>query len=184
MEIVTDDRTEGIGGSVMPLGQRNTPMVNLLHGEFQMQIGHSVFAEIYASGTVGGAFVQAGWRVRPTNTDIVNACGMGWGVGSFWTEPGIYEIYAECPAYAVNHHMARLWDITHGVQLLLGTSAYAPAGVQSNSIIVGRIYGNWEHIRVEHYCQTTNAVDGMGSPCTFGVNEMYAFIEFHKVHAL
>ncbi|MCI0558228.1 MAG: hypothetical protein MN733_07010, partial [Nitrososphaera sp.] len=103
--------------------------------------------------------------------------------------PGIYYIEASCPALQVDEHTARLADVTDqpgtfADTVIQGTSEFAPdsekwriddaggsieplnvhSAAQTRSIITGKFQlTRVTTLEIQHRCNTTQTVDGMGS---------------------
>lgn len=148
-----------------------------------------IYWEEQASGTAGNAganFVQAGWRTRFITTEHADNGEMGsLAANQITLEAGIYYCRISAPAFRVDSHMIRLYDITGAATLLLGTSEFCTSGantVQTRSFITGRFELTVQSaLEVQHYCQTTRNGNGFGNDAGFGVNEKYTVAEFVKV---
>ena len=84
---------------------------------------------------------------------------------------GTYRCRIQCPAYSVNKHKARLYNITNAAVLLLGSSQRNPAAGNHTvpSIIIGRFkLAATKVLEVQHRCETTLATNGLGVAAGFG----------------
>jgi hypothetical protein len=164
--------------------QRNGPLQKGNQGEWQGIIGHVVALDQRAQGVASGAFVQDAWRTRPLNTLAVNTAGATLpGNNVLRLLAGIYEVHVHALAYNVMRHKARVYNVTTGAVALWGLSGISIEGVNGDSPIVGRLYvPATQDFRIEHYCQTTNNVNGFGVSSSFaGAPEIYLTAELHKV---
>jgi hypothetical protein len=141
------------------------------------------YADQKAQGTSGGTFTEGAWRTRDLNTEKADTAAIGSLNANEVTLPaGTYRCDILAPAYAVNRHQARLYDVTGSAVLLYGTSmfAYNTGQGYNQSVIKGRFTLAVESaLRVEHYCQVTNADDGFGVGCNFGP-ELFTVAEFWR----
>ncbi len=79
-------------------------------------------------------------------------------------------------------HQARWQNVSDGVTLLLGTSAYAAAGgaVGTESLIVGRFtLAAAKTLEVQQRCATTQATTGFGRALGVGT-EVYTVVELMR----
>lgn len=141
-----------------------------------------------ASGTGGGDFTSGAWRTRILNTEAADAGGHGTlSSNQITLDAGTYRCHVRCPAFAVNSHQTRLYNITDSATLLVGSSQIAsPSGgsfaIGNDSIIAGRFtLATSKTVEVQHRCQTTQAFGtGFGVACSFGEIEVYTVAEFWK----
>ncbi len=93
--------------------------------------------------------------------------------GEYWCE-GMAE------AYVVNSHKVKLHDTTNTVDLIIGVSGRTANG--GPSTIAGRFtLTGTAVLELQHYCSTTRATDGFGSPTNASVVEAYAELKIWKV---
>jgi len=175
----------------VPRQQRNDEMRDFMDGVFQRAIGYALIAEWQQSGTDGGTFNSGSWVTRVLNTVAFDTIGVVLAGNAFTLPRGVYEIDGHAPAWEVNRHMVRLYDVTNGVAVLWGTSEItqsrqdAIVHTQSRSFVRGRVYVPAPTAyRLEHRCQTTVANVGLGlnSGWAFAVaHETYAEVMIHQV---
>jgi len=144
------------------------------------------------AGLNGGDFTSGGWRQRDANTLVADTSGLASvALNNITLAAGTWRCRIRCPAYLVDNHQARLYNVTGAtvLQFSNGSDAYgtsewsASAGDESvtHSEIVGRfILAASTAIRIEHRCQTTNLGDGFGRGATFGGYETFSTYEFFK----
>lgn len=128
-----------------------------------------------AVGASGGYFAAGDWRVRDLNfaegeTDFVNLNG-----SQFTLTAGTYQIEAEVPAYFVDRHVAKLFNVTTGQDVSIGTSAYAYSDSGADQSY-SRIYAHFTistltFFEIRHRAQSSS-VSSTGSQNAngFGVN--------------
>ncbi len=141
--------------------------------------------DVKPSGTNGGTFTSGAWQTRELN----NISGDIFGSLSSYqiTLPeGEYLIGVKSPAFQVNSHKTRLWNVTNSVVLLTGSSEQASSVVSmvTKSEIAGKIIITAPTtIEVQHYGETTRSVDGLGleSGSSDSTNETYTTVEITKL---
>ena len=138
-----------------------------------------------SSGTDGGTFTSGAWRTRTLNTLVNDGTGSVTLASSQITLPaGTYEAYIAAPAVDVDHHQARLQNVTDAVTVLLGTSELSAgsSNATTKSFMADEFtIGASKLLEVQHRCQSTSGgTYGMGSPSAFGT-EVYTIVVFRKV---
>ena len=138
------------------------------------------------SSTNGGTFTSGAWRTRDLNTiDTDDTEEVSLSSNEFTLPAGTYILKAFVPAYKVNYHKAKLYDITNSTDKLIGTSANTDNNtyVVTNSIIAGKFTITSSTIfEIRHYCITTRSSDGFGQGYTPGItSEVYTTVELWKV---
>jgi hypothetical protein len=138
-----------------------------------------------AQNTAGGTFTAGAWRTRDLTTEVTDqpsACSLA--ANQFTLDAGTYIIMASAPAYYVNQHQTRLYNITDSALEIAGTSEYMQnsAGAGSNrSFIVGLFtITALKSFEIQHYCATTAAGDGFGVKNNLQV-EVYTEVMLWKV---
>jgi hypothetical protein len=140
--------------------------------------------ETQAQNTAGGTAVATTWQTRTLNTILVSTITSATLGSSQITLPaGTYYISATAPAFAINGHRLRVWNVTDGLQLLVGTNQYAP-GDQTDASVKGRFtLGSTKSIRIDHYTQAGRATNGLGVQVNAtGYSEIYASVEIWKLN--
>lgn len=139
----------------------------------------------------GGAFTAGAWRTRDLNT-LINPLSFSWVSlfsNEFTLDAGTYLIRATVPAYRVESHKARLWDVTSSTTALWGSPGLAEDAAnatQSASFIEGYLTVTAPTTyRIEHRCVTTNSSngfgDGNGSALGGGTLEIFTQVEIARV---
>lgn len=155
------------------------------------------FRELQSSGTNGhaGATFSAGsWVTRilnNTDTSPGQYATLNTSTNTVTLPAGTYLIYAGAPAYGVDGHKLRLFNVTTSTVMLVGTSARAPnilglltaVTVQERSYISGviTITAATEVIRLEHRCTTSRTNDGFGLATGFATSEVYTELEITRI---
>lgn len=127
-----------------------------------------------ATSTDGGTFTASIWKQRDLNTIQTNSI-VGASLSSDYMvlPSGTYVAEWSCPAYNVNFHQSRLYDLTGGSVLILGTSEVAGAGdtTQTRSLGKGRFTITAQStISLQHKCNTGKGADGLGAAAATGMN--------------
>ncbi len=194
---VTDDATEGyaIGsrwlfGTDLYILTDATPSAavwtQVTSGPNGALLGRWVLRDEEQIGSNGGDFIQNVWQVRVLNTVTVNGGSSVTlnGDNSFTiSNPGTYNFTISAPAYYVNNHMARLVDITGGGSTIItyGTNAYCKADTAMTTSRIDTSLSLTElnlprTYNVQHFCASTQTVDGLGLAAGFGGNEVYTMV--------
>lgn len=158
------------------------PTVNLeINFASSADNGYCAIGDKKASGTDGGTFTSGAWQTRDLNTEIVDDSGLVTiDSNQIILQPGTYRTTISAPAYAVDGHQIRLYDVTHGSALFIGTVERAAATDDSvtRSQVVGQFtVSNLLRLEIQHRCATTNTGDGYGKAASFG-DEWYTIATF------
>ena len=174
----------------MAIGKRNDASRDFNKSEFQNALGYALITHTEPSGTDGGDFVQGAWRTRPLNTIDENYCEATLAANQFTLPAGRYVIWGTAIACAYSgsifRHQTRIYDITNataivppGTITILGTAAQGYAC--SHSIVEVRVrFTAATTFELQHRCQVTQAINGMGIDSQWGDN-VYAIVEIWKV---
>jgi hypothetical protein len=136
-------------------------------------------------GTDGGTFTTGAWRTRDLNTEQSDTGGHASVASNQITlASGTYICRIIAPAFSVNEHVAKLYNITDTADVLIGTSAYARQSTGlgfSHSIISGKftISGS-KVLEVQHISANTISTNGFGTQTNLAA-ETYTVAEFWKV---
>jgi len=129
---------------------------------------------------LSGTFTSGAWQTRPLTTlsanEIEDASLLTLD-NSIILPAGRYMFFARAPAFEVDRHQARLYNVTTSAVARWGSTSYASASGagQSDSIIYGPLpLSAASAIRLEHYCQTTRADKGFGVENSFGGAVIFA----------
>jgi len=135
------------------------------------------------AGTPGGTASSATWNIRTLNTVVTNEItGASLATNIITLPAGTYEIDALAPAYKVNGHKLRLYNITDAVTTLVGTSCHANDIVSSISLIRGRFtLTSTKTFRLEHYTTSAEGTFGLGPAGGPSEVETYADVRIEKL---
>lgn len=148
-------------------------------------VGYLLYADHKAANTGGGTFTSGAWQTRTLNTEVYDSNGDGSLASNQITLPaGTYLIRASAPAYKVDYHQIRLYNVTDSAVIAYGSDEYCGSGlfVSTRSVLTTRFtIGGSKAIRLEHYGLTTKATNGFGVPNNFGGTEVYALLEIVRL---
>jgi len=127
---------------------------------------YAVICEREDSTTDAGNFTTNTWRTRDLNHEIADPDGIvSISTKQFTLQAGTYLIKWSAPAYDVDRHVTRLYDITNSALKEYGTSAMA----HSSYAVMNHSFG-WARVtitgatayEIQHACTTTKTTYGMG----------------------
>jgi len=168
-------------GSYIKVFISSTPSVEVL------EIGPLFKALLFdekSSGTAGGTATSGSWQLRDLTTESFDPGQIvSLASNKFTLVPGSYVIRAFAPAYLVDGHKLRVYDVTNATGLTSGQSAYANATTQSVAeTIVNVTITSATEYQIEHNCTTTRATDGWGQAAGIGgVNERYTYVYIERL---
>lgn len=149
-----------------------------------------IIREEQPSGTIGGTFTAGAWRTRILNTIAHDDTGeVTLSSNQFVLPAGTYRIVASLPVYAVWRHTGRLQNITDSEMTLqsIPGMAHATYGGTERSIIAGTFtISASKTFEIQHYCDGTKAVDGLGTANVAGQGgsplvNIYTNVELWKI---
>ena len=126
----------------------------------------AVIADVKAQNTAGGTFTAGAWRTRDLNTEISDPDGIVTiASNQFTLGAGTYLIHWECPAYRVNSHQSRLWDVTGSAVVENGMTRYDETttivgGISPGSAVVSPTANRTYEI--QHICNGGKTTNGFG----------------------
>ena len=142
----------------------------------------AIFTDVKSSGTDGGTFTTGAWRTRDLNTidGAQTAASLNAGNSRMsFTAPGI--LYWSAPAYSVNNHQTRLYNVTDAVYVEpYGSVEFAIFGTANMT----RSFG-WAEVEsgktyeIRHRCEDTRSITGFGFSAGFG-DEVYTIATFTR----
>lgn len=141
-----------------------------------------------ASNTAGGNFSSGAWQTRTLNTEVHDTGGHASIASNQITlAAGTYRARIMAPAFLVDRHQAKLYNITDSADVLIGTSEFSSSGsgTSSHSVIMGRFtIAAAKVLEVQHQCGTSNAAGngfGVAAGGAFTVtNEVYTIVELER----
>lgn len=140
-----------------------------------------------ASGSDGGDFTSGDWRTRELNSESADTGGIcTLSSNQFTLAAGTYYMQASAPAFKVNGHLVRLYNVTDAATIEIGTAEVTAAGndVQTRSYLNVRFdIGASKALELQHICETTRNSDGLGNGASFGTNNIFASVELWQLAA-
>jgi hypothetical protein len=143
-------------------------------------------SDVKGATVSGGTFTAGAWQTRDLNTeddDTGDNCTLS--ANQFTLDAGTYIFEAIAPAYQVDRHIAKLYNITDATDVLIGTKAFSGGIDDSNS--VSHVSGLFtilsaKTFELQHRCQSTVATVGFGSGAfDLGVSSIYSAVNIRKV---
>ena len=142
--------------------------------------------EQQSSGTNGGNFTSGTWRTRVLNTEVADVGGhCSLSSNQFTLDAGTYVIKATAPAFLVNQHQLKLYNISDSADVLLGVNEYAYGNATYGNAVAAHLDGVFtiassKTFELQHRCATTRNTDGFGIPTSWGT-EVYADVLLLKI---
>jgi hypothetical protein len=145
----------------------------------------AVFCDQKAQNTQGGTFTSAAWRTRDINTTVGNNGITGASIASnqITLPAGTYLIQGSAPAYDVNQHITRFYNITDSAVAINGGASYVDAldTVVTHSFFSGVVTITATKVfEVQHQAAATSATSGFGIASLLAA-EVYTQITIMKV---
>lgn len=143
--------------------------------------GYALLRDEKPQNTDGGTFTSGAWQTRDLNTEVFDPRSLAsLSANRVTLAAGTYRVRISCPAYGCNEHQARLYNVTDGVEALMGTMERSSVYNTARSLIIGRLtLAAQKTFEVQHRCETTRSTDGFGVAGNFGL-EVYTVAEFWK----
>jgi hypothetical protein len=141
-----------------------------------------VIKDIKSIGSAGGTFTRDLWITRTLNNlESINGTNVTLNNNEFTLQSGKWALRAICPAFNVNNHTARIYNVSDTVTSIIGTSSTTNGSSTSFSEINGIINISSSKIfRIQHICSTTRTNNGLGNPTGYG-SEVYTTVILTKL---
>jgi len=148
-------------------------------------ISIAAFCDQKTSGTNGGTFTSAAFRTRDINTTVGTNGISGCSIASnqITLPAGTFLIQGSAPAYDVNNHVTRFYNITDSTVAINGGTSYVDTTDTSvtHSPFSGVVVITASKVfEVQHYAASTVATYGFGISTGFAA-EVYTQITIIKV---
>ena len=131
-----------------------------------MFASYAIICERQDSTTDGGDFTTNAWRTRDLNHEIADPDGIvSISSSQFTLQAGNYLIKWRAPAYHVDRHVTRLYDVTNTALKEYGSAQIATAAdnVSNQSDGIARVTPTGATVyEIQHACQTTKTSNGFG----------------------
>lgn len=164
-----------IGGTVTSLANPVNSLMTILQDQ-------------KTNGSNGGSATGGAWNTRTLNTSVIDQIGVSLGSNQFTLPAGTYYVEISTPACQVNNHRCRLYNVTTSSTVLLGTSECAqntnPSNMSNRSFIdayfTSAASGTY---RVDHWCNTSFATQGLGMNASSGDVEIFTNVKIIKINS-
>jgi len=142
------------------------------------------FKDVKSNGSAGGGITADTWTARVLQTTEGSIVGASLASSNITLAAGTYIVDISCPAYNVNSHKAKLYNLTDAADELVGTGEYASNSSDSAncSFIKGIITIAAEKVfEIRHRSSATQATNGLGVNNSFGEVEVYTVAKIQKI---
>ena len=147
----------------------------------------AIIVDQKANNTHAGTFTSGAWRTRDLNTEISDPDGIvSLSSNQFTLQAGTYVISWSAPAFNVDRHSTRLYNVTDSSVEQSGVSASNVSGgsMTTHNFGIDRVtIASAKAFRIEHRAQTTMGTYGLGLSMgsNFSVtHEIYCQVIIHK----
>ena len=140
-----------------------------------------------AANIDGGTFSTGAWRTRDLNTVESNDLdGASLSSNTITLEAGTYYVEWSCPAYKVNEHKSRLYNLTAAATWVNGTSSESFSNDSTPTVSLGAgkfTLDETSTLQLQHRCGFTNNTFGFGRASNFGIDELYTEVRIWPFEA-
>jgi len=132
--------------------------------------------------TDGGTFTHAAWRTRDLNTVKTNEIiGASLASNQITLPIGTYFIRWSCPAFDVEGHQSRLYNITDAAVEIVGLNAHSSLQSQTKSHGEGRFTIAGEKVfEIQHRGSQEQTTTGFGLAANF-TTEVYSMVLIRRI---
>lgn len=137
-----------------------------------------------SAGTDGGTFTSGAWQTRTLTQQFSFIPGASITGNQITLPSGVYWIDASAPAYAVNGHQLKLYNVTDSVDEIFGLSSHTGAnGFNDRAVIHASLVvsGGPKVYELRHKCQSTVTGNGFGKAANVSGIEVFAEINIRKL---
>jgi len=145
-------------------------------GGFGLFTSYAVIADQKTTAANGGTATSGAWRTRDLNTEISDPDGIvSIASNQFTLGSGNYFISWSAPAYIVDQHQTRLWNVSDSAEEFVGTTEFSQDSssyAMTESLGSGRVsITSSKTFEIQHRVRATYATQGfgVGSQNTWGV---------------
>ncbi len=122
----------------------------------------------------GGTFTSGAWATRILTGSTTSSGTHGTSLNTnviTLSANSTYLIKWSAPAYSVDGHLSRLYDVTGAAAILNGTAEFSQnnssplsgeSQTRSTGVALVTTGGSTKDIRIEHHCETTQSTNGLG----------------------
>ena len=145
---------------------------------------YAILTEEIAANTHSGTFTSGAWRTRHLDDEITDPDSIvAISSDQFTPISGTYLAQWSAPAYQVQDHQTRLYNVTATALVEMGTAEFAtPTPATTNrSFGMARFTANGsDAYEIQHQCQTTVGSSGFGERTNFGIYHTTQLILFKE----
>jgi hypothetical protein len=142
-----------------------------------------------------GSLASGAWRTRLLATEVYDLFDLvliqtqgtpAVGTNRFRLIAGTYVVEWSAPAFQVNHHQTRLYNITGAAVIAHGTTEYSNDNNSSQTRSVGSVrftVAADKDLELQHQCAISNTANGMGvaSPFTTGSPDVFSVVKIWRI---
>ena len=148
-------------------------------------VSYAVVADQKGDTTAGGTFTSGAHRIRDLNTEVFDPDGIvSLSSNQFTLQAGTYLIRWSAPAYKVDRHATRLFNVSDSSAIQDGSSAFTT----NADAVVTRSFGNArvtlasaKAFEIRHKCEVTKTTNGLGVDSnTTSTISTYTIVEIFK----
>ena len=148
----------------------------------------AIIADVKAYNVDGGTLTQGAWYTRDLNTELADPSNIVTiASNQFTLQAGTYLIEWQAPAFLVNRHFTRLYNVTDATVDAEGTASFGSVSGASQDSSTGatiQTITSAKTFRIEHRCQTTKLLQGRGvATSVSGQNSVYTLVKIHLIGA-
>tara|TARA_B100001057_G_scaffold9709_1_gene9128 strand:+ start:147 stop:698 length:552 start_codon:yes stop_codon:yes gene_type:complete len=126
----------------------------------------AVVSDQKSNAALGGGFTNNGWRTRDLNTKDDPDSIVTLSSNQITLGVGTYNVYFTAPAFKVQTHHTRFYNVTDSVTEGYGSNAVQNANAEDCNHSMGfalfTIASGTKTYELQHICSTTKASNGMG----------------------
>ena len=146
----------------------------------------AIIADVKPHNIDGGSAIANAWTVRDLNTKLDDPANIvTLAANQFSLGIGTYLIEWAAPAFDINRHIARLYNVTDSVVSGVGTSTYASSAYSVMNYSTGArvvTLTSPKTFRIEHMAFSTVNTIGFGLDSNIvGTNSVYTTVKIHQI---
>lgn len=169
------------------VGQLRKTVINNLPsaGGSGLYVSIAMLSDTKATTVNGGSASAATWNARDLNTEDSDADNIVTIASDEFTPiSGTYKIFAYAPAFDVDEHRLRLYNVTGVASVKEGSDSFAPgANNGANHALLTWVFtaNGTDAYRIDHYTALAKATNGLGVDTADGSSEIYLRIVLEKL---
>lgn len=143
----------------------------------------ALLQDVRTNNTNGGTFTAGSWVTRTLNTLTTNykSCVSSLTANEFTLPAGRYMLRGRAPAFSVNFHKCRLYNVSENAVQAMGTTEHSGNGQTTSTVTAMLAIDTAKIFRLEHRCSSTQNNNGLGNSANFAADEIYAEVEIWRV---